>query len=62
MAHSPDVGSRVRIKLTTHDGETEIEGVVLPPAVQDYVTIKLANGYNVSHPLTSVEILSLIHI
>ena len=58
MAHSPDVGSRVRIKLTTHDGETEIEGVVLPPAVQDYVTIKLANGYNVSHPLTSVEIIS----
>jgi len=58
MAHSPDVGSRVRIKLTTHDGETEIEGVVLPPAVQDYVTIKLANGYNVSHPLTSVEVIS----
>ncbi len=58
MAHSPEVGSRVRIKLTTHDGEIEIEGVVLPPAVQDYVTIKLANGYNVSHPLTSIEVIS----
>tara|TARA_B100000035_G_scaffold294222_1_gene284314 strand:- start:470 stop:1813 length:1344 start_codon:yes stop_codon:yes gene_type:complete len=58
MAHPPDVGSRVRIKLTTHDGETEIEGVVLPPAVHEHVTIKLANGYNISHPLSSVEILS----
>jgi len=58
MAHAPDVGSRVRIKLTTHDGETEIEGVVLPPAVHEHVTIKLANGYNISHPLSSVEILS----
>lgn len=58
MAHAPDVGSRVRIKLTTHDGETEIEGVVLPPAVHEHVTIKLANGYNISHPLSSVVILS----
>ena len=59
MAHAPDVGSRVHIKLTTHDGETEIEGVVLPPAVQDHMTIKLANGYNISHPLSSIEILSV---
>ena len=59
MAHAPDVGSRVHIKLTTHDGETEIEGVVLPPAVQNHITIKLANGYNISHPLSSIEILSV---
>jgi len=59
MAHAPDIGSRVHIKLTTHDGETEIEGVVLPPAVQDHMTIKLANGYNISHPLSSIEILSI---
>ena len=59
MAHAPDVGSRVHIKLTTHDGETEIEGVVLPPAIQDHMTIKLANGYNISHPLSSIEILSV---
>ncbi len=58
MAHSPSVGSHVRIKLTTHDGETVLEGVVLPPAVQDHVTVKLANGYNVSHPLSSVEVIS----
>ena len=58
MAQGPDVGCRVRLKVTTHSGETEIEGVVLPPAVSDHVTIKLPNGYNVSHPLATVEILS----
>ena len=58
MAQAPDVGSHVRLKLTTHDGDTEIEGVVLPPAVADHITVKLANGYNISHPLSSIEILS----
>ena len=54
----PDVGSHVRLKLTTHDGDTEIDGVVLPPAVAEHITVKLANGYNISHPLSSIEILS----
>ena len=58
MATSPDIGSRVRIKLLSHDAETEIEGVVLPPAVKDHITVKLANGYNVSHLLSTVEIIS----
>ena len=58
MAQGPEVGNRVRLKLTTLDGETEIEGVVLPPAISDHITIKLANGYNVSHPLESIEVLS----
>ena len=58
MAQAPDVGSHVRLKLTTHDGDTIIEGVVLPPAVAEHVTVKLANGYNISHPLSSIEILS----
>ena len=58
MAQGPEVGNRVHLKLTTLDGETEIEGVVLPPAVPDHITIKLANGYNVSHPLKSIEVLS----
>ena len=58
MAQAPDVGSRVRLKLTTHDGDTTIEGVVLPPAVAEHMTVKLANGYNISHPISSIEILS----
>ena len=58
MAQVPDVGSHVRLKLTTHDGDTTIEGVVLPPAVAEHITVKLANGYNISHPLSSIEILS----
>ena len=59
MAQIPEVGSQVRLRLTTHDGNTEIEGVVLPPAVGEHITIKLANGYNISHPISSIEILSL---
>ncbi len=58
MAQVPDVGSHVRLKLTTHDGDTTIEGVVLPPAVAEHMTVKLANGYNISHPLSSIDILS----
>ena len=58
MAQVPEVGSHVRLKLTTHDGDTTIEGVVLPPAVAEHITVKLANGYNISHPLSSIEILS----
>ena len=58
MAQVPDVGNHVRLKLTTHDGDTIIEGVVLPPAVVEHITVKLANGYNMSHPLSSIEILS----
>ena len=58
MAQAPDVGSHVRLKLTTHDGDTTIEGVVLPPAIAEHVTVKLANGYNISHPISSIEILS----
>ena len=50
MAQAPDVGSHVRLKLTTHDGDTTIEGRVLPPAVAEHMTVKLANGYNISHP------------
>jgi len=57
MAQGPDIGCRVRLKVTTHSGETVVEGVVLPPAVGEHVTIKLANGYNVSHPLSAVEVL-----
>ena len=58
MAQAPEVGSHVRLKLTTHDGDTTIEGVVLPPAVAKHMTVKLANGYNISHPISSIEILS----
>ena len=41
MAQIPEVGSQVRLRLTTHDGNTEIEGVVLPPAVGEHITIKI---------------------
>ena len=57
MAQGLEVGNRVHLKLTTLDGETEIEGVVLPSALPDHITIKLVNGYNVSHPLAVFVVL-----
>jgi glutamyl-tRNA(Gln) amidotransferase subunit D len=36
-------------------GSTSHEGVVLPGAAQDHITVKLVNGYNVSYPIDMVE-------
>ena len=58
MAQDLEAGNHVHLRILTHEGKTEIEGVVLPPAIEGHITIKLANGYNVSHPLDAVEILS----
>ena len=58
MAQDLEAGNLVHLRILTHEGKTEIEGVVLPPAIEGHITIKLANGYNVSHPLDAVEILS----
>ena len=46
MAEAPSVGSRVKLRLETLSGETIVEGVILPPAVEQHVTVKIPNGYN----------------
>ncbi|MDP6870355.1 MAG: Glu-tRNA(Gln) amidotransferase subunit GatD [Candidatus Poseidoniaceae archaeon] len=55
MVSAPHVGSRVQIVVAGHAGETTHEGVVLPSAAPDFVTLKLVNGYNISHPLSMIK-------
>jgi glutamyl-tRNA(Gln) amidotransferase subunit D len=51
----PLLGSRIRMEVSTFAGKTVHEGIVLPSAGEGHVTLKLVNGYNVSHPLTEVS-------
>ena len=55
MVEMPILGSRVRIEVNGPAGSTSHEGVVLPGAAADHLTIKLVNGYNVSYPLSMVS-------
>lgn len=50
MVDLPAVGDRARATFTTHNGEVEHTGLVLPPSAPKHVTLKLDNGYNVSFP------------
>ena len=61
----PEPGTPVKLVVRTWAGLDEHNGVALPSAGQDLVTIKLVNGYNLSFPSSYVEefqVLSLIHI
>ncbi len=60
MVEMPILGSRVKIEVDGPAGLTSHEGVVLPGAAIDHVTMKLVNGYNVSHPLSMLK--SVIHL
>ncbi len=55
MVEMPALGKRVKIVAQSPSGSTTHQGVVLPGAAPDHLTIKLANGYNVSYPLHDVE-------
>jgi glutamyl-tRNA(Gln) amidotransferase subunit D len=55
MVEMPILGSRVRIEVNGPAGSTSHEGVVLPGAAADHLTLKLVNGYNVSYPLSMVS-------
>ena len=51
----PEVGSKVRLVATTWNGPTTVEGVLLAPSSDGYLTVKLVNGYNATHSLSSIE-------
>lgn len=51
----PDVGSKIRLVATTWNGPTIVEGVLLAPSKDGYLTVKLVNGYNTTHSLSSIE-------
>jgi len=55
MVEAPEVGSRVKIAVEGLAGSTTHEGVVLPGAAPEHLTLKLINGYNVSHPLSIIS-------
>ena len=60
MVEAPAVGTRVRIEVANAAGSTTHEGVILPGAADQHLTLKLANGYNISHPLTMISTITEI--
>jgi len=54
MAAIPEQGTRVQVNLRTWSGEIEHIGVIIPPASPGYLSLKLVNGYNVSHPVNAI--------
>ena len=57
MVEMPTLGCRVKIEVDGPAGLTNHEGVVLPGASADHLTLKLVNGYNISYPLSMVQTL-----
>ena len=55
MVEMPTIGERVKITAGGPAGITTHEGVVLPGAAPEHLTVKLVNGYNVSYPISMVE-------
>ncbi len=55
MVEMPSIGKRVKVFAEGPGGSTSHAGVVLPGAAQGHLTIKLANGYNISHPIDMVK-------
>ncbi|MDP7374633.1 MAG: Glu-tRNA(Gln) amidotransferase subunit GatD [Candidatus Poseidoniaceae archaeon] len=55
MVEMPTLGKRVKIIAQSPSGSTTHQGVVLPGAAPNHLSIKLANGYNVSYPLDDVK-------
>jgi len=60
MVEAPAIGTRVQIEVSGTAGSTTHEGVILPGAADQHLTLKLANGYNISHPLTMISAITEI--
>ena len=56
----PQVGSKVRLNASTWNGPTVVEGVLLAPSAEGCITVKLLNGYNVTHRLENVTELEVV--
>ena len=54
MVEAPKEGLRIKAMLTSHNGEVEHSGLVLPPSAPQHLTLKLDNGYNVSFPMEAL--------
>ena len=65
MGEWPEAGTPVKVAVKTWSGVVEHEGLALPAAGPKLITLKLANGYNVSYPesyVESVEILDEVEL
>ena len=65
MGEWPEAGTPVKVAVKTWSGVVEHEGLALPAAGPKLITLKLANGYNVSYPesyVESIEILDEVEI
>jgi glutamyl-tRNA(Gln) amidotransferase subunit D len=65
MVDVPDTGSRVLVTVESHNGSTDIEGIITPAASAGHVTIKLVNGYNASYSIdliTSIEVIGHVAV
>ena len=65
MGEWPEAGTPVKVAVKTWSGVVAHEGLTLPAAGPKLITLKLANGYNVSYPesyVESVEILDEVEI
>ena len=60
MVDIPDIGHKVQIEVDGHNGKTTHEGVILHPAANGHVTIKLANGYNASYGIDEIISITVI--
>lgn len=58
----PAVGSRIRLNVETWNGPSEVTGVLLDPAIKGHVTVKLVNGYNATHSLSSIVAIEKIGV
>ena len=56
----PPSGSKVRISIESKMGKQAHEGVIISPSAEGLITIKLQNGYNLSHPLDRIDLIELI--
>ena len=60
MVDWPEPGTPVKIVVKTWSGEDSHEGLALPAAGPNLVTLKLVNGYNISFPESYVLSLELL--
>lgn len=54
MDELPNVGERIRIRVQSLENEVEHVGLVLPFMNQDFITLKLDNGYNASYTIDGI--------
>ena len=60
MGDWPEAGTPVKVAVKTWSGVVEHEGLALPTAGPKLITLKLANGYNVSYPESYVESVEIL--